>query len=140
MMPKKSAAKNNTNPFSEFVLFTNGGESVSFACTSSPAHNLFFKFVLFPTITFVRLIRFAHGANLRTLLSCAHLYGWALPVPPCERIFSTIYFGIVARHDTVVLRSFPRISPKISLSRAHKFKQYHLFFLTLFLQNLYGKN
>lgn len=25
MMPKKSAAKNNTNPFSEFVLFTNGG-------------------------------------------------------------------------------------------------------------------
>ena len=59
MMPKKSAAKNNTNPFSEFVLFTNGGESVSFACASSPAHNLFFKFVLFPTITFVRLIRFA---------------------------------------------------------------------------------
>ena len=58
-------------------------------------------------------------ANLRTLLSCAHLYGWALPVPPCERIFSTIYFGIVARHGIVVLRSFPRISPKISLSRAH---------------------
>lgn len=27
MMPKKSTAKNNTNPFSEFVLFTNGGES-----------------------------------------------------------------------------------------------------------------
>ena len=26
MMPKKSAAKNNTNPFSEFVLFTNGGD------------------------------------------------------------------------------------------------------------------
>ena len=47
--------------------------------------------------------------------------GRALPVPPCERIFSTIYFGIVARHDTVVLRSFPRISPKIPLSRAHKF-------------------
>ena len=70
-------------------------------------------------MAFVRLIRFALCANLRTLLSCAHLYGWALPVPPCERIFSTIYFGIVARHDTVVLRSFPRISPKISLSRAH---------------------
>ena len=77
-------------------------------------------------------------ANLRTLLSCAHLYGWALPVPPCERIFSTIYFGIVARHDTVVLRSFPRISPKISLSRAHKFKQYHLFF-SLFFFKIYMK-
>ena len=44
-----------------------GGESVSFACTSSPAHNLFFKFVLFPTITFVRLIRFA----LQTCAPCA---------------------------------------------------------------------
>ena len=66
--------------------------------------------------------------------------GRALPVPPCERIFSTIYFGIVARHDTVVLRSFPRISPKISLSRAHKFKQYHLFFLILFFQRLNRAN
>ena len=26
MMPKVSTAKNNTNPFSEFVLFTNGGD------------------------------------------------------------------------------------------------------------------
>ena len=70
--------------------------------------------------SFSLLVRFAaKAANLRTLLSCAHLYGWALPVPPCERIFSTIYFGIVARHGIVVLRSFPRISPKISLSRAH---------------------
>ena len=104
----------------------------------------------FPCTYFILYLNFPHRcfyqahqvcfANLRTLLSCAHLYGWALPVPPCERIFSTIYFGIVARHDTVVLRSFPRISTKIPLSRAHKFKQYHLFFLTLLLQNLYGKN
>ena len=50
-----------------FLSTKHGGESVSFACASSPAHNLFFKFVLFPTITFIRLIRFAHGANLRTL-------------------------------------------------------------------------
>ena len=142
MMPKKSAAKNNTNPFSEFVLFTNGGESVSFAKTSLALYILYSLFLLLSTLWLLygssglRTL----GANLRTLLSCAHLYGWALPVPPCERIFSTIYFGIVARHGIVVLRSFPRISPKISLSRAHKFKQYHLFFLTLFLQNLYGKN
>ena len=61
------------------------------------------------------LCKLAHPFKLRPPA------GRALPVPPCERIFSTIYFGIVAWHDTVVLRSFPRISPKISLSRAHKF-------------------
>ena len=64
-MPKKSAAKNNTNPFLEFLLYPNGGESVSFACASSPAHNLFFIFASFYTMAFVRLIRFAHPFKLR---------------------------------------------------------------------------
>ena len=36
-----------------------GGESVSFATTSFPAHTLFFIFTSFHTIAFIRLIRFA---------------------------------------------------------------------------------
>ena len=103
------------------MYHSQGGESVSFAKTSLALYILYSLFLLLSTLWLLcgssglRTL----GANLRTLLSCAHLYGWALPVPPCERIFSAIYFGIVARHGIVVLRSFPRISPKISLSRAH---------------------
>ena len=109
--------KNNTNQFSEFLLFPNGGASGLMRQQLLTLHILYF-YLNFPHRCFFQAHQVCF-ANLRTLLSCAHLYGWALPVPPCERIFSTIYFGIVARHDTVVLRSFPRISPKISLSRAH---------------------
>ena len=95
-----------------------GGESVSFAKTSHALHILYSLFCFFLHYGFCAAHQVCF-ANLRTPFSCAHLYGWALPVPPCERIFSTIYFGIVARHGIVVLRSFPCISPKIPLSRAH---------------------
>ena len=95
-----------------------GGESVSFAKTSLALHGLYSLYLLLSTLWLLcgssgLLRKLAHPFKLRPPA------GRALPVPPCERIFSTISFGIVARHDTVVLRSFPRISPKISLSRAH---------------------
>ena len=115
-----------------------GGESVSFAKTSLALYILYSLFLLLSTLWLLcgssgLLRKLAHPFKLRPPA------GRALPVPPCERIFSTIYFGIVARHDTVVLRSFPRISPKISLSRAHNLNNIVCFPSSYFFKIYMGK-
>ncbi len=62
-----------------------GGESVSFATTSFPAHTLFFIFASFYTMAFVRLIRFAH--SLRKLAHPVHLkmHRYVIPLSPPQK-------------------------------------------------------
>ena len=62
-----------------------GGESVSFATTSFPARTLFFIFSSFPTMAFVRLIRFAH--SLRKLAHPVHLkmHRCVIPLSPPQK-------------------------------------------------------